>query len=336
MRNEDNNQNLNNLIPFPRLKERLFQKGIERLESHRFEEAANLLRQAQELDSDNSAINMALIVALYESADYEEAKRVAEEVLHHGTGEYYEVLDIYLMVLIQLNEHDRVIHTIETLFEEQHVPIEKEEHLRTLLQLSKKIDRDILKDKTNEREDEQARLIEFEQADLQTQIVQIGELADKNIQPYVNWLIAMVRNEHTHPFVQTVALNVMKEHRITTPIHVAKLGFQGEYVPEQLPDPKEMSFFQQVKEMLTNELDHENPVLLEQLCETVDRHVFFIFPFEPVPSNPALWAAAYRALAYEWYGEAWEIFSLAQKYGVPQEELHEAVAFVRRIEEALL
>ncbi|MFK4997556.1 hypothetical protein ACI2OX_08505 [Bacillus sp. N9] len=42
------------------------------------------------------------------------------------------------MILIQLNEHERVVATIEALFEEREVPREKEEHFRTLLGLSKK------------------------------------------------------------------------------------------------------------------------------------------------------------------------------------------------------
>ncbi len=320
MHREDNERNQNNIILFPRLKERLFTKGIERLEANHFDEAVQLLRQAHEIDSSDSEINMAFIVALYESANYEEAKNIAEQMLYDGIGDYYEVIDLYLMILIQLHEHERVIYTIETLFEEQHVPYEKKEHWRTLLQLSKKIYGEA-KQKEEKNSSESLLVDQLKEQDLPDQIQKIGKLGDRNIQPYLQALLAILKDESIHPFVKTVVLNVLKEHKIHTPVHVVKFDFSGQFIPKQLTDPHDLPLFQSTKEELTKALDHENPVLLLQLCEMIDRHSLFLFPFELDPFHPALWGAAYRAIGYELYGEEWERMHVAESFGVQQKRV---------------
>ena len=94
-----------------------------------------MLQRANELDPDNPQIVTALLVATYEDGHYHEAKMLAEELLYQGIGDYYEILDIYLMILIQVQEHEQVIHTIETLFEEREVPPDRVDHFQTLLKL---------------------------------------------------------------------------------------------------------------------------------------------------------------------------------------------------------
>lgn len=290
-----------NVILFPGLKERLFRKGIDSLENHQYADAVNLLQQAKELSPEDPQIDKALVIALYEKGDYEEAKDIAKEMLLQGAGDYYEVFDLYLMILIQLHLHDEVVHTLETLFEEQHVPEDKREHYQTLLNFSKKT----VDNKKNDFVEKSVSAEEVTEGSFQEQIIKLSSLADKNIQPYLESVVGLLKNGQAHPFLQTVALNVLKEHRIERTVEVRKLGFSGTFNPSTLPDVTETPFFQSVQSELEKELEHENPVLMKQVKEMIKRHQFLMFPFEPEYEKMLLWAAVYRGYSRIMYGEDW-------------------------------
>src|SRR5690606_8389130 len=113
--------------------------GLECLEQHQFAEATDYLRQAREISPNNPEIEMTYLLALYENGDYRLAKKQCETLLTLGIAEYFEVTDLYLMILIQLKEHRQVKETIEMLIEENEIPIEKYDHYQHLLQFSKKV-----------------------------------------------------------------------------------------------------------------------------------------------------------------------------------------------------
>lgn len=319
-----------NIIIFPGLKKRLFQFGMERLNDRQFEEAAHFFEQAREIDHEDDEIDMALAVAYYESGDYQKAKERTEDMLHKGIGDYYELIDLYLMILIQLNLHDEVVHTLETLFEEQHVPPAKREHYQTLLKFSKRT--------LNNEEDSSgisraSAGADLKKGDFREQLVFISGLADKNIYPYKDSLMNLLKDSQVHPFLQTAALNVLMEHQIQSPVQVKKFDYDGEFIPAELPDLMEMPLYQAVIAKLDEELENENPVLLEQLMEMIRRHQFLLFPFEFTPGNPALWAAAYRAFGHEMYGENWSNEKTAKKFQVDPSELDHAISFVFDLEQ---
>lgn len=319
-----------NVILFPGLKTRLFQFGMECLKERQFEEAAKLFEQAREIDREDEEIEMALAVAYYESADYQKAKDMTEDMLHKGIGDYFEINDLYLMILMQLNMHDRVVHTLETLFEEQHVPLEKREHYQTLLKFSKRAMSNKQESNKPPKDSEPSIL---GKGDFREQLVRISALVDKNIQPYKDSLIELLNDSQAHPFLKTVALNVLMEHRIQTPVQVKKFDYDGEFVPAELSDVMDMPIYQAVVSKLNEELEHENPVLLEQLKEMIRRHQFLLFPFDFDPDNGSLWAAAYRGFGHEMYGESWSYEKTAGKFNVDPEELENAISLIFDLEQ---
>ena len=70
---------------------------------------------------------------------YEEARELCDELLRKGIGDYFQIISIYLMVLLQLSEHKEMIETIELLFQENQIPFDKIEHFEKMLNFSKKV-----------------------------------------------------------------------------------------------------------------------------------------------------------------------------------------------------
>ncbi|MBS4194859.1 tetratricopeptide repeat protein [Lederbergia citri] len=330
MKRDQDERETGKIIPFPGLKQRYFEKGLDCLEAHDFQEAVRLLRKAKEMNEADPHINSAYLAALYENGDYLEAKFLAEEILREGIGQYFEIIDIYLMILIQLNEHQQVIDTIEALFDEKEVPAHKAEHFLTLLQLSKKVVDNGINRYSDEFSVDQAF---FNSQDLHEQTIQLGSLVDKNIHPYLDSLIKMLADEHTHPFLKTIVLNVLRENKIEKSVYVKKLNFEGDFIPANLLEVQEMPLFSAINKNLEFHLGDHNPVLLEQLKEMNGRHAFILYPFEVQQGDPLLWAAAYRCMGYEMYGEQWNKEKLAKIFGVKCEEMINAFSFLLSIEE---
>ncbi|MBS4208923.1 tetratricopeptide repeat protein [Bacillus sp. FJAT-50079] len=330
MKKDQHDQDANKIILFPGLKERLYEKGIAHMEKHDFEKAIDLLSQAKEMDSQNPDISTALVVALYENNELKESRGLAEELLHEGIGDYYEILDIYLMILIQLNEHEHVVATIEALFEEREVPAEKEEHFHTLLGLSEKVMQG-----GSEEEERQATVhIPFANAgNLEEQTIFLGSLADKNIHPYLDSLIHMLADDQTHPFLQTIVLNVLRENKIEKKVKVCKLELRNDFIPAALPPLDEMPALALILSELTDQLDDHNPVLLEQLKVIIERHAFIMYPFELNHMDPSIWALAYRKMGYEMYGEEWDDKKMATIYDVDPLDIQHASAFLDYLEQ---
>lgn len=319
-----------NVIHFPGLKNRLFEKGIASLESHEYEQAISLFKQALDLDPHDSQMMSALLMALYERGDYEEAKEMAEQFLHQGSGDYYEILDIYLMILLQVNEYTQLVHTIEALFEEREVPFDKAHHFHSLLQLGKKI---IAKETPSQQIDVKSLDVLVHEGDLQEQVIKIGALVDQNIQPYIDELTRMLKDETIYPFIQTMILNVLREHRYEKQVEVRKLEFSNSFIPAELPFIDELPFIKDLVSDLEMMLNHDNPILLTQLNEMIKRHAFILYPFDYYPKNVKLWSIAYMACGYDMYGEEWNQATYLEEHSIDHDEFHKAITFIISLEE---
>jgi tetratricopeptide (TPR) repeat protein len=292
-----NKEEKGKVLQFPGLKERLLEKGVQALENGDIQESADLLTQAYEMEPENPDINTALVLALYENKQYDEAKVICKEMLLEGIGEYFEVVDMYLMILIQLHQHQDVIDTINALFDEKEVPFEKEEHFKKLLHFSEKV----LDGKEPGTEmKEEAAIPEtsiLKDKSLEEQTLIAAQLVHQNIRPYLSELLSYLSEETSHPFLQSMILNVLREHGYDKEVSINKMNKEVQVTPSMLQDVFETDTFMKVSEELEELLSHRNPSLFQHALEVVKRHSFLMYPFEfqAVPENTAIVYGSYAA-----------------------------------------
>ena len=284
------------IVQFPGLKDRLLEKGVQALERGEVHESVQLLTQAYELEPDNPDINTALVLSLYESKQYDKAKYICKEMLLEGIGDYFEVVDMYLMILIQLHQHKEVVDTINALFDEKEVPFEKEEHFRKLLQFSEKV----VNGKATVPEEEESmedRSSIFTGKSLEEQTLIVAQLVHRNIQPFIAELQGILHDSDAHPFLQTMILNVLREHGMDKEVDVVKFGLEEKVSPSALEDVFESDFFTSVTECLDDLLAQTNPTLFQHAQELLKRHAFLLYPFtlEDEPEEIASVYAYYTA-----------------------------------------
>lgn len=67
------------IIPFPRLKERLIEEGMNALHNKQFEQALDLFLEARSWNSNHPDIEIGIALCLMELGEYQEAKQICKK-----------------------------------------------------------------------------------------------------------------------------------------------------------------------------------------------------------------------------------------------------------------
>ena len=323
------------IVAFPNLGERLISKGMDELSNRNFRNAAKLFSQAREYDPDRDEVCMGLVVSLVELEHYEEARTLCKEMLNKGIGDYFQLINIYLMVLLQLNEHQEMVTTIELLFEENQIPFDKEEHFERMLQFSKRA--------IEEKKEESDREAEHLQEELQKEALfegksdnelfqAITKLASANIRPFVPQIKKFLEQEEGHPFFKTLLLNILIDQEYGEEITIQKFSKSKMVIPHHLEPIKETSFYKEMVRMLEDGIGQKNPSLFAMVSSLMDRHSFLMYPFEPEIETIPEWVAAYHSLAEEYMAGNDVSEEMAEQYGVDSEAVREKVLHIKELE----
>ncbi|PPA71566.1 tetratricopeptide repeat protein [Jeotgalibacillus proteolyticus] len=283
------------IIPFPKLKDRLVERGLEKLQDQQHEEAISLLMEAFEMDKDDPVTTTSLAVALYEDHRWQEAKELCEKMLREGLGDYEETLELYIMNLFQLKDHDKIASTIQTVMDEGILTPERAERFNHLLSISRKQDQ-----QEEQRETSLDDLVLHK--DLEQQMVQAANLSKQNIHPIKMSIIELIKVKETHPFIKTMLLNVLREQGVKDEVEVEKWGQKSTVSPSQLQDPFESEFFQSVVAQIQQQAGHEDPNLVELAVDIIKRHQFLLYPYSWIEQDQEIISRAYLHLAERYMG----------------------------------
>ncbi|MFC0474261.1 tetratricopeptide repeat protein [Robertmurraya beringensis] len=329
-----------NVVFFPDLEKRLFEKGLDFIQKKQFREAIPYFEEAKEHDQENSDIWFALVLAYYESGSFEKAKEYTEEMLRIGIGEYFQTVDMLIMVLVQLKEYSRVVHTIEVLLEEHEVPVEKYEHFRRLLDFSRRMLNAVEENQPVEIEDEKEikqvapqSLNLFDPKDEKELLLQVANLAHQNIQPVLNEIRNYLQSSEGQPFIKTMLLHVLKEHQYHEPITVTKLQSSMVLIPKDLYDLRDHQQKIEVSKVLAEQLEQENPTLLEQAISLIDRHLFILYPFHYPSNDMRTLAAAYHILVLMFFAQDYSIDEMSDVYQSSEQDIETLLRYIQEIEE---
>lgn len=326
-----------NVVFFPGIVKRLTDKGLEKLHNRKFTEAIELLEEAKEHAPDNEEVLIGLVLAYFEASAFEKAKVLAKDMLLKGIGDYFQLVDLYLTLLIQLHEYGEIVSTIEALLEEKEIPTEKHEHFITLLQFSRRM-ADHNGPETYERMPEETShepksLDLFSIHNLNEQMLMISRLTEKNIRPYVQEIATYLQAEKGHPFLKTVLLSLLKEQEYDRELAVRKFAYEEKVIPTQLPDVRHQPKMEKVKASLQTRLESSNPALVDNIVNLVDRIFFISYPIMLEPESTDAWAAAFHLLAQQYLGIDQDIDNMAAEYQVSREEMERVIEQIEQIEQ---
>lgn len=324
------------VILFPGLEKRLLEKGLDYLKQQKYRDAIQFLEQALEHDPENSDVYVGLVLANYEAGNTHQAKELVAEMLRSGLGDYIQVIDMYLMILVQLNEYNEVVTTIEALLEEREIPADKHEHFITMLEFARKMlngETEVEPIERFEEEPEEDELNLFDYKNPNDQVMVAAGLAKVNIRPYIKKIMEYVASEDGHPFLKTMLLNILKEQEYAEELHVHKFGWTESFNPANLPELRDFIENSGVIKLLSDEIENDDPVLFENVQRLVERYFFLIYPFKLPIGQASAWAAACHFIANEYYGFEDSLDSFAAIYNSQIEETEQILDFIRKLEE---
>jgi hypothetical protein len=295
------NENKNNIIRFPNLTGRLLEKGMDSLKNKQFNESVSCFEQLLQTEPMHSQGNLGLVLSLVELGRLQEAKLRCDRMLKEGIGEYYDVLQIYLSILVQLSEYITVVSVIEAVLEEQKIPADRAETFFQLLQFSRKvIEQEGVPEVQNYPKEERAydnpdfsslkEMLSSERADSQWMAVQ--QLKKLGPELTVPLFESFLMDETKHPAVKSLILQYLKENHINKLVKLEKNGQVDEVDISQLKEWNEDPFYIEVKNLILDELEQDNPSLLDIASAVWKDYTLSIYPFSPKPENKVLWSEA--------------------------------------------
>jgi tetratricopeptide (TPR) repeat protein len=333
MKKRDRKKLNDKVILFPDLEKRLLEKGLEKMQQKRFREATEHLEEAKQLDPENSDIHIGLVLAYFEWGSLQKAKEIAADMLQKGIGEYIQIIDLYLMILVQLHQYDEIVTTIEILLEEKEIPMEKYESFTQMLEFSRRMAMQKPKKENEEAIEEWDKDLDLFSIKTQQEQMNIAaQLAARNIRSYIGEINTYLQSKEGSPFFKTMLLNVLIEHEYNKEVLVEKMGKTLSIIPAQLPPVHKQPEIKSLLTLLSSQIEHEDPILFENIKSLINRHSFLLYPFPLVTYEENAFAAAYHALAAEYLGLSIDE-DLLLLYHVKMEEMKAAQLLIRRLEE---
>ena len=299
MKKRERAKRIDNVIFLPGLEKRLTEKGLEYLEMKRFTEAITLLEEAREHEPENSDVLIGLVLAYFEAADYKKGKELASEMLLKGIGDYFQMVDLYLTILIQLHEYQEIVTTIEALIDEKEIPPERHDHFLTILQFSRRMADNSQPDLSDEELEESnlKGLNLFQLKNLNEQMLVVSSLADKNIRPYIDEIKEYLQADEGHPFLKSMLLSLLKEQEYDKEITVKKLNNVATVTPTELSEINSQPRMKEIERILADRLESSDPVLFDNIRAMMERIFFISYPIELEPEENSCLG---RCLSHPW------------------------------------
>jgi tetratricopeptide (TPR) repeat protein len=302
-----------NVVLFPGTIERMLEEARAFAENFQYEEANALFEKAFELtDGDELSLSV-YAYSLYELKEYERAKEVCEKLLMNGPNAYFEVMELYLTICMQMRQFKQVEKIIESLLDEEVIPPDQLEKFHRLKKLNAEIalnQNDLIDNAIIGEEDEgiheEIDVSYFLQLPIQQQMMQIQELTEKNIRPYINEITEIIEHETTHPFIQSLLLILFVEQEVNQTVKVAKFDRVKEINPAKLDIPTNLPQFCEISSILSEKLEQE-PSILDFVRHLIAKHAIVLYPFEWLDFDSEDVANSYIDFVKTMFGELKEM-----------------------------
>ena len=301
-----------NVVLFPGTTERILEQARELAENYQYKEANELFEKAFQLTEGDELSLSVYAYSLYETKNYERAKEICENLLAIGPNNYFEVMELYLTICMQLRQFKQVEKIIESLLDEEAIPFDQVEKFQRLKKLNAEIaqnqesylDEAIIEEEVEEQFEFDAS--HFLQLPLQQQLMQIHALTEKNIRPLVGQLQQIIESETIHPFIQSLLLILLVEQEVSIHLKVQKFGRMEVVNPAEMDLPTKLAQFQEITSIILERLE-QDPSTLEFVQFLLAKHAIVLYPYEWLDYDSEDVAISYIDLVKTMFGEIKEM-----------------------------
>lgn len=322
------------VVLFPGLVEKLVAKGMGSLKEKKFPEACTFFEQALEIEPDHPQGRFGVALSLVEQSRLDEAKKVTEKMLKEDIGNYYDILQIHISLLVQLGQYDEVVSMLEVIIAEEKLPANLAESFYQLLHFSRQMEEDGVKIEIEEDlkqpPEELIHMLHF--GSTEKQLLAIQMLGKMSTTVFINAMKEFLVNTQYDPVLKSIALQLIKEKDVDEEISIHKFSKEITINIADLEDVFHEKFGKNTLEILALHLENDNPSLFEMVSQTWWHYLFAMYPISPNPLNQNLWAAAIHRVGVEVIGLDWDDLEIARKYEVDVDEMLACSTEIMKVE----
>ncbi|MFC4737473.1 tetratricopeptide repeat protein [Bacillus daqingensis] len=329
-------ENRDNVVLFPGLISRLVERGMQALKEKRYYDALSCFQQTTDLEPNHPQARYGMVITNIELNRMEQAESHCRSMLDEGVGDYYEILQVYISILVQLGDYEEVVHMLESVMEEDRLPSDKAEHFYQLLSFARQMtETPIHKSQDAEFELPRGELVEqLEKGTVDQQLGAIQQLSKYDVQAVKETYSQFLADPQQNPVLKSYILQLLKELDCTDTFEVYKFGETYEVDINRLEAVFHEQFGKAVFKELEQELDQENPSMLDMIGQMWWHFLFALYPKSPRPIDAPVWAAALHATARRMFGE--DPGDVTALYGAEEADVKQAEELLRELESIVL
>ena len=267
-----------NVVLFPGTYERIVTEAFEAFERKEYAQAVERFEAALAIEPEAIDLYGPFAYALYECKQYDRSKTYVEQLLERDPDHYFEWMELYITLSIQLKQYDYVETAIDGLFEEGLIP----EHLTKKFIYLRQLNDRLLHTYDFLEEDpvESALSFEtFEQMPLDEQLQTLAQIENNSPEHALPLLLSIVQSSSLSPLIQTHSLVLLKEVGFDERVRVMKYGVEKIVVPSELPYPTDHLVSEEVKRIVRKQLE-KSPTEAAVAERLIDQYVLFAYPLE--------------------------------------------------------
>ncbi|WP_416151408.1 hypothetical protein ACM26V_10710 [Salipaludibacillus sp. HK11] len=333
-----------NVILFPGLVPKLVEKGMSSLKEKKYYDALTYFKQSTELEPKHSQARYGLVITNIELHKLEEAKKHCESMLHEGIGDYYDVLQVYVSLLVQLGDYEEVVEILEVVIAEDKLPPKMAESLFHLLEFARhmtdgfeEVDELLdIEDRSLEIVPSREELIHIlEKGNPDQQWGAIQKLSHFESNDVKEAYSAFLKGENNQPVLKSYLLQTLKEMNIEGEFEVHKFGESYQVKIQDLENVFHEKFGTTVLRRLEQVLGQENPSLFEMMQQVWWHFLFAIYPKTPKPLDAEVWACAIHYTGLNMLEDGNHFEDTVHKYDTKGAEVMQSVKDLKEIESIL-
>ncbi|AXH99346.1 hypothetical protein DV702_06065 [Sporosarcina sp. PTS2304] len=309
-----------NIVVFPGTLERLYREGKEAMERDLHDVAIEHFEAILDINPQDTSVLDVLAISLYEMKDYKRAKQFALLAMQNPSGNYIEMLELYLSISIQLQQYEEVELTIQGLLEKEMIPehsLQKFQYLRELngRLANRYVEESAYSDEQHIPIEEFLKMTPHEQQDF------LLSLQNQKLEPFVRLLKEIVQTDETLHIVKTYALLLLQQAGSDELISVRKYHFETETKPSRLISPENDQFIDEIQFIARSHFE-KDPTASELVVNLILKYSVLLFPFHWGPYTAEEVAEAYIAYTKQLlYGKTVEETALLQFVRSVDEEM---------------
>lgn len=332
---EEQKKRQKKIVLFPGVVDKLVGKGMEALKEKQFVTALSYFTQALQIEPNHPQGRFGVALSLIEQSRLEEAKDVTKNMLNEDIGNFYDVLQVHISLLVQLGQYDEVVTILEGIMSEERLPANMAESFYHLLHFSRQMVEDgttlEIADEHQEPPEELLQMLNEESIEKQWLAIQmLGKMANR---VFFEAVKDCLKNKKFDPVLKSIILQFLKEKNIAETIEIHKFGKVVKLHTTELESVFHEKFGKNTLAVVAEQLENHNPSLFEMASQMWWHYLFVIYPIVPKPLNPNLWAAAIHKTAAEMTGLEEDDLQLAKLYQVNLEQLLECSQRMMKIEQ---